>query len=100
MGIALLGAAEERLGLELPRAHLQALQQAWSALAKATDSGGPPSIDLVSLAKSMIVMASSALPGGATSVGLALLKSASDAVKWSIPIGRAQKPMADQESAV
>jgi hypothetical protein len=57
---------------------------------------------MAALARSMIVLASSALPGAAAPVdlGLKLLESASGSVKWSIPIGRAQRPMADQESPV
>jgi hypothetical protein len=100
MGIALLRAAEERLAFNFPKAHRDDLQRAWSALAKVTGSGDSPSFDLGSLARSMIVMASSALSGGAAGAGLDLLKSASDAVSWSIPIGRAQRPIADQESDI
>jgi hypothetical protein len=102
MGVALLRAAEEQLHFELPKAHSDDLQKAWSALAKVTNSGDSPSFDVASLARSMIVLASSALPGAAASVefGLKVLEKASDSVKWSIPIGRAQRPMADQESPV
>lgn len=101
MGVALLRAAEETLDFTLEKPHRDALQKAWSALANATDSGGSPTFDVASLAKSMAVMASSALPGGgAISAGLTLLKSLSEGVKWSIPIGRSQRPMADQESTV
>jgi hypothetical protein len=102
MGVALLRAAEEQLHFELPKTHSEDLQRAWSALAKVTSSGDSPSFDIAALARSMIVLSSSALPGAAAPVdlGLKLLASASGSVKWSIPIGRAQRPMADQESPV
>lgn len=102
MGVALLRAAEEQLHFELPKTHADDLQKTWATLAKATSSGDSPSFDVAALARSMIVLASSALPGAAVPVdlGLKLLHSASDSVKWSIPFGRAQRPMADQESPV
>ena len=91
MGVALLRAAEEQLHFKLPKTHSEDLQKAWSALAQVTSSGDSPSFDIASLARSMIVLASSALPGAAApvNVGLKLLQEASGSVKWSIPIGRA-----------
>lgn len=102
MGVALLRAAEEQLHFELPKTHSDDLQRAWSALAKVTSSGDSPSFDVAALAKSMIVLASSALPGAGAPVelGLKVLEKASDSMKWSIPFGRSQRPMADQERPV
>jgi hypothetical protein len=102
MGVALLRAAEEQLHFELPKTHSEDLQKAWSTLAKVTSSGDSPTFDVGALARSMIVLASSALPGAAAPVDLSLklLESASGSLKWSIPFGRAQRPMADQESPV
>lgn len=102
MGVALLRAAEEQLHFKLPEAHSDDLKKAWSALAKVTSSGDSPSVDVAALAKSMIVLASSALPGVGAPVelGLKVLEKASGSMKWSIPFGRAQRPMADQERPV
>lgn len=103
MGVALLRAAEERLGFELSKQHREDLERAWGKLAaKSGASDSSPKLDVTSLAKSMVVTASSALPGAgpAVEVGLTLLKSASEAVRWTLPIGRSRSPLADQEGDV
>lgn len=103
MGVALLRAAEERLGFHLPDQHRADLEKAWARLAKESGAGdASPRLDVMSLAKTMAVTASSALPGAGVpvQVGLTLLKSAAEAVKWTLPIGRSLRPLADQESGV
>lgn len=102
MGVALLRAAKERLSFELPDQHRRDLETAWSKLARETGAGdSAPKLDVMSLAGSMAIFASSAVPGAApVQVGLTLLKSAADSVKWAIPIGRSKRPLADQEADV
>lgn len=102
MGVALLRAAEERLAYELPAEHRHDLEKRWAALAKRTNPDTPPQIDISSLAKSMVVLASSAATGAPAAVGtgLQLLKAGAEAVKWSAPFGKTQKALADQESDV
>ncbi|MDI1431724.1 AAA family ATPase [Polyangium sorediatum] len=102
MGVALLRAAEERLAYELPEAHRKDLEKRWAALAKRTNADAPPQIDIASLAKSMVVLASSAAAGapGAVGTGLQVLKAGAEAVKWTAPFGRTRESLADQESDV
>lgn len=102
MGLALLRAAEDKLAFTFPEAHRQALVTAWSALAKRTGEGAPSKVDLSSLMKSMIVTVSKVPPGApmAVGVGLEVLQSVVGATSWSIPFGKTQSPLADQESDV
>ncbi|WP_170228771.1 AAA family ATPase [Polyangium fumosum] len=102
MGVALLRAAEERLDFELPKKHREDLANRWATLAKRTNPDTPPQIDIGSLAKSMVVLASSAATGapGAVGAGLQLLKAGAEAVKWTAPFGKTREALADQESDV
>ncbi|MDC3954670.1 AAA family ATPase [Polyangium jinanense] len=102
MGVALLRAAEERLAYVLPEEHRKDLEKRWAALAGRTNADAPPQIDIASLAKSMVVLASSTATGAPAAVGtgLQLLKAGAEAVKWTAPFGRTQKALADQESDV
>ncbi|MBK8254361.1 MAG: hypothetical protein IPK82_17045 [Polyangiaceae bacterium] len=103
MGVALLRAAKERLGFEFPKQHQKDLEQAWSKLATKSGTGdSDPKLDVMSLAKSMVVMASSAVPGAGAAVdaGLTLLKATTEAVKWSVRIGRTRNVLDDQEADV
>lgn len=102
MGVALLRAAEERLAFELPVEHRKALENAWRVLAGRANTEAPPQIDVSSLGKSMLVWASHAAAGspGAVGAGLELLKAGVDAVRWSVPFGKTQKWLEDQESDV
>ncbi len=103
MGVALLRAAEERLGFDLPERHKSDLERAWLRLEKAAGGGDTsPKLDVATLGKSMAVLASAALPGAGAPVeiGLTLLKSAAESVKWTIPFGRTRKALPDQEADV
>ncbi|MDI3285951.1 AAA family ATPase [Polyangium sp. 15x6] len=102
MGVALLRAAEERLAYHLPEEHRKDLEKRWAALAKRTNADAPPQIDIAALAKSMVVLASSAATGAPAAVGagLQLLKAGTESVKWTAPFGKTQKALADQESDV
>jgi hypothetical protein len=102
-GLALLRAAEERLAFRLPGPHLQDIEQAWSALAKATgEVSAPPKIELGALAKSMIVLASKAAPfagpaAAGIGAGLGLLGAAAEGVKWTLPLGIRKRSLPDQD---
>lgn len=105
-GVALLRAAEERLGFQFPRQHLQELERAWRALAKASgEVEAEPEIDIARLSKSMVLLASTAAPGGtpvgaAVAVGLRALEAVADAGRWSLPFGLQKRSLPDQDSQV
>lgn len=102
MGLALLRVAEEKLDFVFPDIHRKEFEQAWVGLAKHVHADAPTSIDISSLAKSTIVSVSHVVPGAPAVVGLGLdlLQSAAGAIKWSIPFGKTQKVIEDQESVV
>lgn len=102
MGLSLLRAAEEKLAFHFPDLHRQDLEKTWVGLAKHVHADAPTSIDISSLAKSTIVSVSRVLPGAPAVVGLGLdlLQSAAGSIKWSVPFGKTQKALADQESVV
>lgn len=107
-GVALLRSAEERLGFKFPPAHLEELKQAWLKLARSSgEVAQEPSIDIAKLAKSMVLLASSAAPvlaGGAAVAAagsaLSLLGATADAGKWPIPIGLKKRSLPDQDAQV
>lgn len=107
VGLALLRSAEDRLGFTFPAPHLEDLKQAWIRLAKSSgEVTQEPALDLAKLAKSMVLLASSAAPplagGAAGAVGSALsaLAAAADAGKWSITLGLTKKALPDQDAQV
>lgn len=104
-GLALLRSAEERLAFVFPESHLRDLGKAWAALAKASgEVEKAPELDVAKLAKSMVLLASSAATaaGGPAAVGtgLSALASVADAVKWSLPLGLEKRALPDQDSQV
>jgi hypothetical protein len=106
-GLALLRAAEERLGRTFPPQHVADLAHAWSRLSHASDPEAvPPQLDLAKLGKAMILVASAAAPlvlgpGGAAVVGgLTVLDKAVDGAKWVASLGRASKKLPDQDADI
>jgi hypothetical protein len=101
-GLALLRAAKETLGYDFPPDQIAQLANAWTNIAKASQesSGALPSIDILSLIKSMTLKASKLLPVAASNMGmppeaalaiaggLAGLSEIAGAGKWTLPIGR------------
>jgi hypothetical protein len=107
-GIALIRSAEERLGFVFPPAHIEELRQAWLKLARSSgEVPDDPAIDIAKLAKSMVLLASTAAPtvaagpaGAAVGLGLRTLSATADAAKWSLPIGLKKKALPDQDAQV
>lgn len=104
--LALLRSASENLGFSFPKEHLRDLEQAWSALAKASgEVDKAPEIDAAKLAKSMVLLASSAVAGAAlgpagavATAGLNTLTAVADAGKWSVPLGLQKRALPDQDA--
>lgn len=107
VALSLLRAAEDRVGFKLAHEHRQALQNAWTALANATGESlavpqSSAEFDVVSLARSMLVLASTAAPAlgaaaGAVTIGLDIVKVAADGMKWTLPIGLGKRALSDQD---
>ncbi len=105
-GLALLRSAEENLGFSFPKDHLRDLEQAWSALAKASGEVEKAlEVDAAKLAKSMVLLASSATVGAAlgpagavATTGLSTLAAVADAGKWSLPLGLQKRALPDQDA--
>jgi len=105
-GLAVIRAASEVLPYPIPQAQIDALAIAWTKLAKATDTPHA-TIDIATLAKSMLVLGSAAIPllgatpsaaSTAATGALTVFKAAADSVKWTLPIGRGKKTIADQDA--
>jgi hypothetical protein len=113
-GLALIRAAKDGLGYDFPREQIAALERAWSALAKASETASaPPTFDIPSVVKSMTLMASTvAVPvaaltgaplaaGALAASGLKLLSEIAGAGRWTLPIGKkGTKPIEDQDELV
>ncbi|MBZ0118138.1 MAG: hypothetical protein K8H88_14145 [Sandaracinaceae bacterium] len=102
--LAVARAARERLQFEFVDGALADLALAWK---RAADKGDVPDVasaetDFVKLAKSMVILASTAVGGAAAGSAAGDLLAPLDAVetKWKLPIGRARKPLDDQMSEV
>lgn len=91
-GVALVRAVSEILPYPIPPQHLKDLANAWRKLAEATKTPMEAQVDIGTLAKGMIVLASTAAGGGAAglgvSAGLKAFEAAAGAVRWSLSIGR------------
>jgi hypothetical protein len=101
-GVALIRAAKDRLGHDFDKLQIRELEDAWRDLAKVALPAAPQ-VDVAKLARSMTLLASSAVTavnpvaGGAVTV---LTEMASSA-KWDVAFGsRNTKRMEDQETPV
>jgi len=102
-GVAVWRAAEETLGHHWPPELAKRLAEVWQRARNASRDDGPDEptlskLDISRLAQTMIVAASPA--AGAMAVGLKLLNSALDGVKWSLPIGSGARVLPDQHGAM
>ena len=98
--LAVARAARERLGFEFVDGALADLASAWK---RAAGKSQVPDIaqaetDLPKLAKSMVILASSAVGGTAAAAAADTLLAPLDTVdvKWRLPVGRAKKALDDQ----
>jgi hypothetical protein len=113
-GLAIVRAAKELLPYELPKQHLDDLAGAWQKAAKAAGTPAPPAqLDVGAMAKTMVVLASAAVPlatpaaataaaGAAAGLGLLtaatkVADAATGAIKWQLPVGRSQRRLPDQD---
>ena len=95
--LALLRSAEEKLAFSFPKEHVRDLEQAWIALAKASgEIEKTPEVDVGKLAKSMLLLASSAV--GAAALGPAGVAPVSEAMKWSVSLGLQKRVLPDQDA--
>ncbi|HSN97991.1 MAG TPA: hypothetical protein VLS89_06820 [Candidatus Nanopelagicales bacterium] len=102
-GLALIRAAEERLGYKLRDELVQGLAEAWKAAAKATrTTATEPQLDITGLAKSMVLLASTAAAPQAAPVaaGLKVLEGALGSVRWNVGIGRSERSLPDQDEVM
>lgn len=107
VALSVLRAAEDRIGFKLAAEHRKDLQNAWSSLATSTGEANAVTqssgeFDVTSLARSMLVLASTAAPalGGASAavtIGLDIVKAATDGVKWTLPLGLGRRMVFDQD---
>ncbi len=109
-GLALLRSAQQNLGFQFDKIHLQDLTNAYVRLAQASGEGQsnePVEIDAAKLAKSMALMASATVAqaalgpaGTAVGTGLVALAGATEAGKWPISLGLGKKRLPDQDAHV
>lgn len=102
-GLAAYRAAEERLGFTWPPDVLQGLADAWTALARSTQTPAPPAgqLDLGKLARSMVLLASAVVPGsGLVGAGLKALEGATESLKWNLLMGQSKVALPDDDPLV
>ncbi len=101
-GLALIRAAKEQLDYDFAPEHLSQLADAWTQLARASQAPGTtlPTIDILTVIKSLTLMASTAAAPVAVAAGASLttgamaaggfkvLSEIASAGKWALPIGR------------
>ncbi|MBN1208929.1 MAG: hypothetical protein JXB05_28985 [Myxococcaceae bacterium] len=107
-GVALVGTLKSKLNYEFPPEDIEELKEAWSAIAKATDTP-TAQLDIGALAKSMMTLVATAVPalvegstGAGVATGFAFTGAAAGAIKlpWTLPVGRSQKSLPDQDTNV
>jgi hypothetical protein len=103
-GLALVFRFKERLGLELEPEMVQQLGKAWQGLAEATKTPNPQ-LDLGSFAKEALELGATLASTGALGLeaawGLRTAKAAATALRnWSLPLGRSEKALPDQDRQV
>lgn len=107
VALSLLRAAEARTGFVLADEHRHELQKVWTGLAKAAGEStavtqSSAEVDVATLARSMLVLASTAAPAlgaaaGAATIGLDIVKAVADGVKWTLPFGLGKRAVSDQD---
>lgn len=107
-GLALLRAAEERLGFTFPAPHRAEFEQAWKALAIASQTTDKaPEVDVAKLTKTMVMFVSTTLAsaalgpiGAAAGTGLSAVAEIVGTGKWQLPLGLAKQHVPDQDARV
>lgn len=105
VGIALIRAGEERLGLKLAKQRRE-LRDAWLRVSKAAGNTDVADVDMGALVRSTAVFASTVAAaavhgpvGGAAAAGIGLLAAAKEAgggFRWKLPMGVGGKSLPDQ----
>ncbi len=106
-GVALITTLKNKLNYEFPAAEIKELTDAWSSIAQATDTPAAQ-LDIGVLSKSMMTLMGAAVPalvegttGTGMATGFALTGAIAGAIsKWTLPLGRSQKSLPDQDSHV
>jgi hypothetical protein len=104
-GLALVARFKERLGLELDSAMVTQLGKAWQSLAEATKTPTAAQLDLGSFAKEALelgaTLAETGVLGVETVFGLKAAKTVMSSLRtWTLPLGRSEKPLPDQDRQV
>jgi hypothetical protein len=103
-GLGLVARFKQRLKLELDPEMVKQLGQAWQGLAEAT--GAPtPQLDMGAFAKDALdlgaTLATTGLEAAGLGLGLKAAKAVAGAVKtWTLPLGRSEKALPDQDRQV
>lgn len=105
-GLALIRVAKDTLGYEFPEQHLRDLEQAWLAVARATETPAPAQLDVPGLVKAMSSVGAAAVPAAVgagplaagVSAGLAAVGALASALKWTLPLGLSKRPLPDQNA--
>jgi hypothetical protein len=101
-GVALIRAAKDRLGHDVDKVQVRELEDAWRELAKVALIA-TPQVDVMKLARSMTLLASSAVAAVSPAAGVAVgaLAEMTSSAKWDVAFGsRNAKRMEDQEGPV
>lgn len=103
-GLGLVARFQQRLKLELDPEMVKQLGRAWQGLAEAT--GAPtPQLDMGAFAKDALdlgaTLATTGLEAAGLGLGLRAAKIVAGAVKtWTLPLGRSEKSLPDQDRQV
>lgn len=106
-GLGLIAQVREQCGLELPEAHLHDFASAWIAAAKGSNTPKAAEVDVGTLTRALIGLASGglALAGGAGVGATAgavgkLVADVFGSLKLTLPFGRSQRELPDQEPEI
>jgi hypothetical protein len=106
-GVSLITELKSKLKYDFPPSDIDELKEAWSAIAKATDTP-TAQFDIGAFFKSVFTLLATAAPAlvaGPTGMGVATGLAAAGTVpgavsRWTLPLGRSQKTLPDQDSNV
>ncbi len=106
-GLALVSQVRQQSGFSLPEIHLQEFAQAWTEAARGSHTPKAAEIDVGTLTKALVGLAAGGAglaAGPAASVAMGsmgkLIADAFGALKLSLPVGRTQRDLPDQEPEV
>jgi hypothetical protein len=101
LGLAVFRAGEEAFDVRFPEALCDRFEKAAARVLLPGGGGAPaPTLSIVKLAKSVAVLAGGAIGGPSAAKAIESLTAAGDAAEWTVPLGKADRTLTDQDAPV